>query len=94
MSRASEPRASNREDNPIKRYYAKRGRKNAINAMCAYCMGCTSVEQGNGQIDHLEQGFRTEIRHCSASACPLYDFRPYQGKPLITGNGVMGAGTG
>ena len=78
--RKSEPVANQREDNPIKRYYAKKGRKNAINAFCCYCMGCTAVEQGNGQEDHLEPGFRTEIRHCSAPACPLYDFRPYQGK--------------
>ena len=68
------------ETNPIKRYYAKPTRKYAINAMCAYCVGCTAVEQNNGQDDHLEQGFRTLISECSATACPLYKFRPYKGK--------------
>ena len=44
----------------------------AINAMCAYCMGCTD--------DHLEAGFRSEIRDCSAPHCPLWKLRPYQGQ--------------
>jgi hypothetical protein len=78
MNRISEPDAKKQECNPIKRHYAKPTRKTAINAMCAYCMGCTSVEQGNGQDDHLERGFREEIRHCTAPACPLFSFRPYQ----------------
>ena len=51
-----------------------------INAMCAYCMGCTSNEQGNGLTDHLETGFRTSIKQCTAPACPLFRFRPYQGE--------------
>ena len=71
-----------REDNPIKRHYAKPTRKTAINAMCAHCMGCTAVEQGNGQEDHLEKGFRHEIKNCSTYACPLFDFRPYQERKL------------
>lgn len=33
--------------------------------------GCTAVEQGNGQIDHLEPGFRTEIRDCTAPVTVL-----------------------
>lgn len=78
--RPSESGAKSSEMNPIKRYYAKPTRKTAINAMCAYCMGCTSVEQGNGQEDHLERGFRNEIKHCTSPACPLFDFRPYQDK--------------
>ena len=78
--RRSEPGASKREMNPIKRYYAKPTRKSAINAMCAYCMGCTSVEQGNGQENHLEQGFRNKIKYCTSPACSLFDFRPYQDK--------------
>jgi hypothetical protein len=76
--RPSETGAKKPEMNPIKRYYAKPTRKSAINAFCCYCMGCTAVEQGNGQEDHLEQGFRTFIRQCSAPACPLHDYRPYQ----------------
>ncbi len=83
--RISEPGANKREDNPIKRYYAKPTRKNAINAMCAHCMGCTSSEQGYPSGDHLEAGFRTEICNCSAPACPLWDFRPYQVKPESAG---------
>jgi hypothetical protein len=43
-----------------------------INAMCAYCMGCTA--------DRMEPGFRRLIRHCSAEACPLWAVRPYQTK--------------
>ena len=68
------------EFNPIKAYYAKPTRKYAINAKCAECMGCEADEQGYGREDHLERGFRGEIRNCTAPACPLYDFRPYQGK--------------
>jgi hypothetical protein len=78
--RPSEPGAKKAEMNPIKRYYEKGGRKRAIDAMCASCMGCTSVEQGNGQEDHLEQGFRNKIKHCTSPACSLFDFRPYQDK--------------
>ena len=77
--RPSEFGAKKAEMNPIKRYYTKPTRKNAINAMCACCMGCMSSEQGNGQDDHLERGFRTEIRSCTALACPLFMYRPYQG---------------
>lgn len=73
-----------REDNPIKRYYAKPTRKMAINAKCASCVGVTAVEQGNGQEDHLEKGFRHEIKHCTSPACPLFDFRPYQDKRNVT----------
>ena len=68
------------ERNPIKRFYEKPTRKNAIFAFCAHCMGCTALEQGNGYKDHLERGFAKEIRHCTASSCPLYRFRPYQVK--------------
>jgi len=39
--------------------------------MCASCMGCTK--------DHLEEGFKSEIRNCSAQHCPLHVHRPYQG---------------
>lgn len=76
--RLSEPGSKKPEMNPIKRYYAKPTRKTAINVMCAYCVGCTAIEQNNGQGDHLEQGFRTYINKCTAPACPLYTFRPYQ----------------
>jgi len=77
-TRTSELGAKKAETNPIKRYYAKPTRKNAIFGMCAYCVGCTAVEQNNGQDDHLEQGFRAYIGNCTALACPLYDWRPYQ----------------
>jgi hypothetical protein len=76
--RPSEPGDTKAEMNPVKRYYAKPTRKSAINAMCAYCMGCTAIEQKNGQEDHLEHGFRNEIKHCTAPACPLFRFRPFQ----------------
>jgi hypothetical protein len=78
FDRPSEPGAKKAEMNPVKRYYAKPTRKSAINAMCAYCMGCTAIEQKNGQEDHLEHGFRNEIKHCTAPACPLFRFRPFQ----------------
>lgn len=41
-----------------------------INAMCAHCMGCTA--------EHMERGFRAQIRACTAPACPLWPVRPYQ----------------
>ena len=90
--RKSEPGATKVQTNPIKRYYAKKGRKNAIYAFCSHCMGCTASEQGNGQTDHLEPGFRTEIRNCSAPGCPLFDYRPYQADK--TQSHVCKGGTG
>jgi hypothetical protein len=60
------------ESNPVKRFFTKSTRKYAINAFCTYCMGCTAVEQENGQEDHLGRGFRTEIRNCIAARCPLF----------------------
>ena len=46
--------------------------RRALDAMCAHCMGCTE--------DHLEPGFRHDIRDCSSKTCPLWRFRPYQKK--------------
>jgi hypothetical protein len=43
--------------------------RQAVNAMCFYCMGCTA--------DRYEPGTRDEIRRCTATSCPLYRFRPY-----------------
>jgi len=61
-----------RNHNPVKRFFAlPPSRKRAIEAMCASCMGCTE--------DHLEEGFKSEIRNCSAQRCPLHVHRPYQG---------------
>jgi len=60
------------ENNPIKRAIRKPTYLNAIKAMCAHCMGCT--------LDHLEEGFREEIRNCIATRCPLFPFRPYKGE--------------
>lgn len=42
----------------------------AIKAMCAHCMGCTA--------DHLEPGWREEVRNCTASKCPLFNHRPFK----------------
>lgn len=63
------------EHNPVARLAAmgeKPGLRACINAMCAHCMGCTA--------DHLEPGFRAQIRACTAPACPLHPVRPYQAK--------------
>lgn len=57
------------EFNPILRARNKPTRKNAINAMCAHCVGCTE--------SHLEAGFRQLISGCSSYRCPVYDYRPY-----------------
>ena len=60
-----------RNHNPVKRAStAPVTPKKAIAAMCASCMGCTK--------DHIEEGFKNEIRNCSAPHCPLYLFRPYK----------------
>jgi hypothetical protein len=60
-----------RNHNPVKRAsIAPVTPKKAIAAMCASCMGCTK--------DHIEEGFKNEIRNCSAQACSLYSFRPYK----------------
>ena len=54
-----------RNHNPVERFFALTpSRKRAIEAMCASCMGCTE--------DHLEEGFKSEIRNCSAPHCPLH----------------------
>ena len=60
-----------RNHNPVARFFAlKPSFTGAIKAKCAECMGCTK--------DHLEEGFKNEIRNCSSHSCPLYLFRPYQ----------------
>ena len=60
-----------RNHNPVARLYDHAStRKRAIEAKCAECMGCTK--------DHLEDGFKNEIRNCTTLACALYFFRPYQ----------------
>ncbi|MBG56801.1 MAG: hypothetical protein CMK46_00750 [Porticoccus sp.] len=60
------------EQNPVKRALIRPTRKNAIDAMCAQCLGCTK--------DHIESGFRESIRDCTAPHCSLFPFRPYQVK--------------
>lgn len=60
------------EQNPMARYLRKPTRGNAIKAMCAHCVGCTYEE--------VESGFRNLIKDCTAEACPLYKYRPYQDK--------------
>jgi len=60
-----------RNHNPVDRFFTLTPtRKRAIEAMCASCMGCTK--------NHLEDGFKSEIRNCSAPHCPLHVHRPYQ----------------
>ena len=60
-----------RNHNPVERFFALApSRKRAIEAMCASCMGCTK--------DHLEEGFKKEIRDCTSPQCPLHRLRPYQ----------------
>ena len=66
------------EYNPIKRFYRNPTYLKAIRAKCAECMGCEADEQGHGRKDHLERGFRDEIANCTAPACPLFMYRPYQ----------------
>ena len=60
------------ENNPVRKYFdsEKRTRSMAIKAFCAFCRGC--------EYDHLEIGFRTEIKNCDKTECPLHDFRPYK----------------
>ena len=69
-----------RIDNPVTRAIRIPTRKNAISAMCAHCVGCTSSLQGNGFTDNLEAGFRASIAQCSATHCPLWDWRPFRSK--------------
>jgi hypothetical protein len=71
-SRISEPRAKKAEMNLTKQYYAKPTRKVALNAICAYFIGRTAIEQENGQEDHLERSFRTKMRNCIVVRCPLF----------------------
>ena len=63
---------NSREMNPISKNMKAGTRKNAINAFCAQCMGCTD--------EWLEPGFRKAIRECTSPKCALYDWRPYQDK--------------
>ncbi len=58
--------------NPILKFESKPTRAYAIKAMCAQCMGCTR--------ENTEEGYRTLIKECKSSECPLFTFRPYQGK--------------
>ena len=58
--------------NPLQKYMSKPTRGQAIKAKCAECMGCT--------VDVIEPGFRSLIRDCTSTSCPLHFFRPYQQK--------------
>jgi hypothetical protein len=44
----------------------------AINAMCAHCMGCNA--------EHMESGYKDDIKNCTSTGCPLHPFRPYKEK--------------
>lgn len=63
------------EFNPVARAKVNFSRKNAINAMCAHCVGCTDIS--------LERGFRETIKACSSVDCPLYRYRPYQSNTIV-----------
>ena len=47
----------------------------SIKAMCAHCMGCTE--------EHIADGWKEEVRNCTAPKCPLYNVRPYQKEKVI-----------
>jgi len=51
------------EMNPIVKNLERSTRGRAIKAMCAHCMGCTA--------ESLEPGFRTLIRDCASTHCPM-----------------------
>ena len=62
---------TSREHNPLARFNPLRdGRKAAIDAMCAACVGCTPEE--------AEPGFKRAISKCSSKQCPLWTYRPFQ----------------
>jgi len=48
--------------NPATKFAERETRKTAIDAFCWECMG----------------ELREEIRNCTATHCPLYNFRPYK----------------
>lgn len=60
------------QSNPLLKFAEKPTRAYAIRAKCAECMGCTK--------ESINPGFRKMIRDCTAPACPLFQFRPYQQK--------------
>lgn len=77
--------------NPVKRFF-ERGKprgKATINAMCAFCVGCTAEIQGKGFVDHVEAGFRETISQCEVYACPIHHLRPYQKKAETTNQGEV-----
>jgi hypothetical protein len=81
------------ENNPVKRFFDNpNGFRAAINAMCATCVGCTAEKQGAGFKNHMEPGFRTTIKECVVTSCPLQGLRPYQATK--TTSNVCRAGTG
>lgn len=60
------------ENNPVRKLMTaeKPTRSTAIKAKCAQCKGC--------DVEWLEPGFISDIRHCTSTRCALYNFRPYQ----------------
>jgi hypothetical protein len=60
------------QPNPILRYREKPTAHKAIKAKCSQCVGCTD--------EHLEQGFRNDIKRCTDQSCALHPYRPYQDK--------------
>ena len=52
-------------------------RKYAIYHMCYQCFGGDPRNDPGGKPD---DGYRDQIRHCTAKACALYPHRPYRPK--------------
>lgn len=74
---------SERNHNPVSRHFVlisegQRSYKAAVAGKCAECMGCSAKEQGHGMEDHIEPGFREQIRNCTSYGCTLWEFRPFQ----------------
>jgi hypothetical protein len=82
MATAEDNDMNKPETNPVTRFYRndKKGWRPAINAMCAFCVGCTSELQGEKFKEHIEPGFRVTIAQCAVFACPIHHLRPYQEK--------------
>ena len=59
------------QKNPYQKFLEKNTRKTAIDAFCMQCMGTSDP-------DAPQAGYRRDIKECTAPACPLYNWRPYQ----------------
>ena len=57
--------------NPAQRFLDKQTLLRAVGAMCMQCMGTDDP-------DNPQPGYRSDIRGCTATTCPLYAWRPYK----------------